>query len=800
MYLFRVFELYKQENPTAMKYFILSVFIFLSVEIFAAPGIHEAIKSPSTVTILKFTGEKDEAALFLKNASRFTALKHIQLCGISDSIIAEQDIASIAACPSVTKVSFEQCGFSHLSGAVKMLVAVKEVEISDCNKLEIDGTFSTLAGMPSLKSISYSTDKLTRLPKSFIRMRGLEKISFHNTDLSLADGYALNTSGRESLLANEKLQLGFGTSVLVLEYSCYDKASAKEHISLMRDMLQGVPLVNGEMVFPKKPIAFTRENPLVRPPVAGLDVQKNIYSTNAVSGGMVEYPSGTKIFIPEHAFVDANGNEVKGEVTIDYREFRDPIDILVSGIPMVYDSGGVKGNFESAGMFELNASVNGQEVFLAPGKKVDMNFAVVDTASSYNFYRLDSKNGWEYLGKPGAVVNTDAVKINDQQAVEEYNRIINYRRVDRFRTQFDSVPLAERYEDTGYVFTTKKAALFLGRKVNARKVSNITFKKTFNGKDFTVFHISFKDRNLPEMNSFSTTDWMINGKMSAMTMRRKYGPKRGLHDMRIEYNGGNDFTIEVKDLNGFERIAVTPVRIIHNKPVAYAERECKWRYRSYDRQLKGRERGMARQIKRERKRYFKVFPQHKVDSFAAWNSVRAVMTSSEQKLSFVQWKEFVAGKLESLKNEVNAETASSSAMLRSLSLDGFGIYNCDQIQRLESPVEIFAACLNGSGADTKASTIYIIDNHTNGVLTYGAGFGEGMKTKLSPGVSIAFSPQYQTSMIAIGANGEMYIAGPDQFKEKSFVSGRKYNFNVVAAGKDQTIGDLRATLFPKEGK
>lgn len=777
-----------------MKNYILFLFILFTGHAFATPGIHEALKNPSAITVLKFSGEKDEASLFMKNASRFTALTQVQLTGISDSLLAEQDIAAIAACPSVTKISFDKCGFAHLSYAIKMLVSVKEVEISGCPKLNVDDAFTCLSGMPSLKSISYSTAQLTRIPKTFQLVRGLDRISISNTDLALADGYALNTQGANSLFTSEKLQLGFGTSVLLLEYSCYDKKSAKEHISIMRDMLQGVACLNGEMILPQKPAAFTRQHPFVKPPFVGLDVRKNTYSTSAVSGGKIEYPSGTQIFIPDHAFVDANGNEVKGEVTIDYREFRNPVDILVSGITMVYDTGGQKTNFESAGMFELNASVNGKEVFLAPGKKVNMNFAVVDTASSYNFYRLDEKNGWEYLGKPGDAVKAESKNaINDMGAVEMYNKQLSYRRVDR--NMYDSISFADRYADTNYIHMHKKVSSVFVRKVKPKRYSTISFTKTYGGKDFTVVEISFSRHQHPELSAFSRTQWMINKKMSAAQVRKLYGPKRGLHDIRLEYDGDAGFTIELKDLHGFEQLAVTPVSIVNGKPVAYKARECKWRYKSYSKQLKGRGKRLASEIKRDEKHYLQAKAKvPKDDSMAVWQAVRNYMTPTEQQLSFVEWKQFVRGKLTTLKNEVNALASNTADMLRSLTLDGFGVYNCDQIQRLENPVQIFAACMNESGNKQALSTIYIIDNHTNGVLTYSGGYD--MK-KTTYGIEIAFSPQYQTSMLAVGADGQMYIAGPAEFTRGSFESGRDHTFNVVTAGEGQTIGQLREMLMPQ---
>ena len=51
-----------------MKKYILPLFVLFAVNAFATPGIHEALKNPSGVTVLKFTGEKDEAMLVINVA------------------------------------------------------------------------------------------------------------------------------------------------------------------------------------------------------------------------------------------------------------------------------------------------------------------------------------------------------------------------------------------------------------------------------------------------------------------------------------------------------------------------------------------------------------------------------------------------------------------------------------------------------------------------------------------------------------------------------------------------------------
>lgn len=782
-----------------MKKSILSLFLFfVAATVFAAPGIREALKNPSTVTILKFTGEKDEALLFVKNASLFTVLTQIQLIGITDSIIAEHDLAAIAACPSVTKISFEKCGFAHLSGAVRMLISVKEVEINNCKNLEIDGALFTLSGMPSLKSISYATDKLERLPQSFTSIRGLEKISFHNTDLSLADGYALNTSSRESLLVKEKLQLGFGTAVLMLEYSCYDKTTAKEHVSLMRDMLQGVAGTNQGVVLPQRNKGFTRQHPLVKPPIAGVDVWKNTYTANPIQGGLVEYPSGTKIFIPANAFVDANGNQVKEEVTIDYREFRDPVDILVSGIPMVYDSAGQKGDFESAGMFEINASVNGKEVFLAPGKKVGVEFAVVDTASTFNFYRLDPATGWEYQSTTGKVEQKEQVSLPQtpftlSAAVQRY-RLKTMEMLRKRPSLGDTVSFDSRYADTNYIYMSKRIRASDKRSVTwqQKAASKWRMRKVSAGKGNTCFmlnrtvYLHGHDNN-PEMQSFAGIIWQPANPISRVEFRKYFGTRSGINDIRIEYHGGDEFTMELKYLWGFKQISVKPVKIIGKKPVAYSEKNCARMFKNYSRGLNRRKSKLERTSYRKIRRLQAWTNAASMDSITNWKKLDGFMNSDEKPMDYQNWVSYTRDQVYKL-DSANGMLASSQsgAIYQSLSLQGFGIFNCDQIRRIENPVEVFAVALDGEGNARSNTSFYIIQKDKNMVFTYSG--------------RITYGSKAENIMLSIAPDGSLAYTDEVDFTRKQKLS-KGYGFpSREVATKPVSSQELRDILFPSDNK
>ncbi|MBL4655092.1 MAG: hypothetical protein JKY33_04650 [Bacteroidia bacterium] len=144
----------------------------------------------------------------------------------------------------------------------------------------------------------------------------------------------------------------------------------------------------------------------VDPPFEDMDVVFRDYEINSSQDNFIEVANGTSIEIPKDAFVDANNVPIKGDVKINYREFHDAAQILASGITMTYDSGGVRMNLQSAGMFEIRGFKDGKPVFIANGKDVKVNMASFAEGDGYNFYRLDeSQSNWQYQGIVAANVN-----------------------------------------------------------------------------------------------------------------------------------------------------------------------------------------------------------------------------------------------------------------------------------------------------------------------------------------------------------------------------------------------------------
>ncbi|PKP18363.1 MAG: hypothetical protein CVU05_13645 [Bacteroidetes bacterium HGW-Bacteroidetes-21] len=128
-----------------------------------------------------------------------------------------------------------------------------------------------------------------------------------------------------------------------------------------------------------------------------IDVEYNKFVVDAGSSTTLKIPGGTNIVIPSNAFVDENGNPVTGDVDISYREFQDAADIIISGMPMSYDSAGKVNSFETAGMFEINGFKDGKPIFVAKDKSLQVNFASNTSSGNFNFYEFDStSNNWSF--------------------------------------------------------------------------------------------------------------------------------------------------------------------------------------------------------------------------------------------------------------------------------------------------------------------------------------------------------------------------------------------------------------------
>jgi hypothetical protein len=174
-------------------------------------------------------------------------------------------------------------------------------------------------------------------------------------------------------------------------------------------------------------LAYAEDSPCIKPPIKGAEKPFTTYTIDNQEGACFVHETGSVVSIPKNSIVDANGNPVQGKVEIRYREFHDQADILLSGIPMTYDSAGVKRQFESAGMIEIHGYQNGNPVQVDAKNPIKVEMASRYPGTHYNMYDLDtvSKN-WVYKGKDQVrEIAQEKLNSNDPAIKKEIEQKVN---------------------------------------------------------------------------------------------------------------------------------------------------------------------------------------------------------------------------------------------------------------------------------------------------------------------------------------------------------------------------------------
>ncbi|MDW3197594.1 MAG: hypothetical protein R8G66_34830 [Cytophagales bacterium] len=137
----------------------------------------------------------------------------------------------------------------------------------------------------------------------------------------------------------------------------------------------------------------------IRAPFQGVTNEAVEQVMDATTGGVLLVGNGTEIHVPANAFVNQEGQPVTGDVKVAYTAISDPGTILISGIPLNYGNKENPSVMQSAAMFDLSASANGQELELSQGKSIRTVISSNVEGDQYDFFALNKEGKtWDKLG------------------------------------------------------------------------------------------------------------------------------------------------------------------------------------------------------------------------------------------------------------------------------------------------------------------------------------------------------------------------------------------------------------------
>lgn len=141
-------------------------------------------------------------------------------------------------------------------------------------------------------------------------------------------------------------------------------------------------------------IAFTS-------PVPNVAINYEELVINPSKDTVIHRHTGTLLEIPKNAFLNSKGEAITTPVKINFREFSNPLEIYLGGIPMDYvNEKGEKMAFESAGMFEITVSNKEEDIQVNPNNKIKVTMNSYQSQNNFNNYDYDStKKQWTVTGQ-----------------------------------------------------------------------------------------------------------------------------------------------------------------------------------------------------------------------------------------------------------------------------------------------------------------------------------------------------------------------------------------------------------------
>ncbi|MES2592901.1 MAG: hypothetical protein V4608_13545 [Bacteroidota bacterium] len=727
---------------------------------------------------------------FKNHAREFSSLKCIIIQGdASDNNWKELFNNIRKKTPTVNKIVFDGNTFCILPSDFEKMECIEQLTIKNNEDIDYFVAAQQLENLPNLRELTLDIYSMDDIAGNILQLKNVNKISFVNNEGGFSENDTSSVCSNTQSVKYDYRFIKGGNDFTEVSYTTYSETIDSLEYKLLSDLVNTFN-DNEDLSIKKVASTYAPSYNFIQPPIKGLDVDRNFYNICPAIENVLVYPSGTKIRIPANAFVDKEGNPVKENITISYREFRDPVDFLVSGIPMKYDSAGEINHFESAGMFEINASIEKQPLQLANGKQVQMNFATTSVDSTYNFYAFnDSAGRWDYKTKPGTV--TSKTKIDLPILSPAFSTFTNYV-YQRQRVQ-DKTPFNKRFESPDYTYTSrvdtssKKGRFFnyysekqFRHKPTASLVKITKVRKNKNG---LFFKLRFINDAHPELNEFNNYYFASDENMTASSFKQKFSYKKSFNDIRVYLNGDN-CELKLKDSKGFKSVNAHLVTIDDNAKVK-SVKNTQIVAKKYNRRLNSRERMFNKKLKKGKiyDDYITLNNNGDIDLYA-YEEARKRMSPTEKKMAPEEWLTYNKQIVANQKVLINNASATSNNLIQSLSLDGMGVFNCDQIQRIKQPVEVFATYKNSESEELSPYGAYIIDKKINGILSFEPS-----------NIIFSKSDDAQNILITVNLDGSVGLFKTEDFKKNTFKNKRKFDFAVTEIdAKYTSVSDLKKII------
>ena len=283
----------------------------------------------------------------------------------------------------------------------------------------------------------------------------------------------------------------------------------------------------------------------IKPLIPEIDKMSQVFTVDPSERIELLCNDGALLTIPANTIVDTNGKLVQGPVNIHYRSFMDSYSIIASGIPMHMKTKDGMGHFQTAGMFEVLASKDGEMLNLKKGEQISISREKEKALDpDFGTYVLDPTSGsWQ---DGGSLTNT-TVDSNNGFAQFYFNR--EFVNGMWKHAEPDSLNFDERRANAAYPYLRKtfpsnpKGVLWKNKRrspyFRVAAVPNIELessgKSVWKRNARVTFRINCSIGYFPELQAFpQDMVWELNEDISTATFKDRFLKKHWYQDIDVQ--------------------------------------------------------------------------------------------------------------------------------------------------------------------------------------------------------------------------------------------------------------------------
>lgn len=648
-----------------------------------------------------------------------------------------------------------------LPSSIVNLKKLRTLLLNNCDLINAENLFDVASQIPSLFTFQYSSNTITAIPDQIGKMKKVASMTLGGKRITSISKEIANLKSLQKLVIRDSPSLDFATLInnidkladlkilginecslkqipaVISEMKNLQVLDLKDNtisqippsiskltglltLNLMNNQLPDIRVSELKSQLPECNILFDFKDPSYNIVGEGTSQSVSIFPPTSknikipfdkwlmTTTAKKEFASinGTRVIIPANAFVTAEGKTYKGKATIHFRSLNEVLPMMLSGIPLLYDSNEMIYVFESAGAFELYAfSAAAEQLYLNKSAIVTVKYKCYNSEFAMNLYHWDQDdNNWVFQSKNKTIIKSKIIRgQGNALGIED----IPVKKKELVSPPLPSYDFKTATEQIRIRFSVKGKTPVLT--ISPYKV----YKSNYIGKN------GYK--TFPELKMQQNIKWLYDGerfweeyavlknlvnkrraKVVDVALTKK--PASENYELFVKFKKDSVYFDVKPDFGIYDSVKILKVnqQFDVNYMKEFTKRRLSWAK-------------IDNNIQKEWDKYEKRMQQYKtnVEKFKE-DSINEDFEYQKRIMDYVAKN---ADKLEKKNQQILAQSTRPS-VLRTLYIDDFGVWGVHKLAKMYSPMRLNFEYVDKKGKILPVCNLYLLDDRRNSVTMF----------------------------------------------------------------------------------